>query len=67
MEKRKEYKGSLSSLISPTESTGSQEISDNMDGIISPNNSNPVSPAKSGRESNLSNTSQGKVGLASSS
>merc|ERR1719431_309721 len=60
-EKRKDFKGSLSSLISPTESSGSQDITENMDGIISPDNSVPASPAKSGRDSTLSNNSNGKV------
>merc|ERR1719237_947041 len=55
-EKERRNVGSLSSLVSPTDSTESQDATDNMDGIISA----PVSPAKSGRESNLSNSSNGK-------
>jgi len=56
VEKERRKVGSLSSLVSPTDSTESQDATDNMDGIISA----PVSPAKSGRESNLSNSSNGK-------
>ena len=58
-EKERRKVGSLSSLVSPNDSTESQDATDNMDGIISA----PVSPAKSGRESNLSNSSNGKVSL----
>ena len=54
-EKRKEYtKGSMNSLISPTESNTSNDIDYNLDGINSTDSSAPVSPYKgSGRDSSV--------------
>jgi len=54
-DKRKEYtKGSMNSLISPTESNTSNDIDYNLDGINSTDSSAPVSPYKgSGRDSSV--------------
>merc|ERR1719187_2040678 len=54
-EKRKEYpKGSMNSLISPTDSNTSNDIDYNLDGINSTDSSAPVSPHKgSGRDSSV--------------
>ena len=63
-EKRKDYiKGSMNSLISPTESNTSNDIDYNLDGINSTDSSAPVSPHKSsGRDSSVTSpTSQSGI------
>jgi len=63
-EKRKEYaKGSMNSLISPTESNTSNDIDYHLDGINSTDSSAPVSPNKgSGRDSSVTSpTSQSSI------